>query len=199
MKYCFTIFKIFRQNFQKHNIPILSKILDSVIRESYFGGSTDYIRRYGENLYYYDVNSLYPFAMCNPMPLEYLGEFEGFNLDLNNPDTFGFIEAKIVVPNNTLIPLLPFKYKGMTIHPTGSWIGIYFSEELKAVAKLGYQIQILKLYKFSKCDLFSEYVNKFFEIKRISSGSTKFIGKMHLILYMVISVENKQWLILKIY
>jgi hypothetical protein len=87
----------------------------------------------------------------------------------------------------------------MTIHPTGSWIGIYFSEELKAVAKLGYQIQILKLYKFSKCDLFSEYVNKFFEIKRISSGSTKFIGKMHLILYMVISVENKQWLILKIY
>jgi hypothetical protein len=45
---------------------------------------------------------------------------------------------------------------------------------------LGYEIQILKLYKFSKEDLFSEYVNKFFEIKRTSSGPTKFIGKMHL-------------------
>jgi hypothetical protein len=58
--------------------------------------------------------------MCNPMPLEYLGESEGFNLDLKDPNTFGFIEAKIIVPKNTLIPLLPFKHKGMTIHPTGS-------------------------------------------------------------------------------
>jgi hypothetical protein len=54
------------------------------------------------------------------MPLEYLGVFEGFNLDLKDSNTFGFIEAKIVVLDNTLIPLLPFKYKGMTIHPTGS-------------------------------------------------------------------------------
>ena len=112
------------------------------------------------------------------MPLEYLGEFEGFNINLNDPDTFGFIEAKIIVPNNILIPLLPFKYRGMTIHPVGSWIGIYFSEELKAVENLGYQIQILKLYKLSKTDLFSEYVNRFFEIKRNSTGSAKFIAKM---------------------
>jgi hypothetical protein len=58
--------------------------------------------------------------MCNPMPLEYLGEFEGFNIDLKDPETFGFIEAVIKVPNDTLIPLLPFKHKDMIIHPTGS-------------------------------------------------------------------------------
>jgi hypothetical protein len=58
-------------------------------------------------------------------------------------------------------------------------IGI-IREELKIVAEMGYNIQILKLYKFSKDDLFSEYVNKFYEIKRISSGPTKFIAKMHL-------------------
>jgi hypothetical protein len=172
--------KIFRQNFQKHDIPILSKYLDNKIRESYFGGSTDYIRKYGENLHYYDVNSLYPFAMCNPMPLEYLGEFEGFNLDLNDPDTFGFIEAKITAPKGIEIPLLPLKYKGMTVHPNGTWIGTYFSEELKTVAKYGYKIQILKLYKFSKVDLFTKYIEFFYNIKKNSTGSLRFIAKMHL-------------------
>lgn len=172
--------KIFRQNFLKNEIPILTKYLDSKIRESYFGGSTDYIRKYGENLYYYDVNSLYPFAMCNSMPLEFLGEFEGYNLDLNDPETFGFIEAKIVSPKDIEIPLLPLKYKGMTIHPNGSWIGTYFSEELKAVSNLGYNIEILKLYKFSKMDLFTRYIKFFYDIKKNSIGPLRFIAKMHL-------------------
>ena len=35
------------------------------VRKSYFGGATDYYRGHGYNLKYYDVNSLYPFAMKN--------------------------------------------------------------------------------------------------------------------------------------
>ena len=52
--------KIFRTMFLSLEIPILSSVVDSFIRRSYFGGATDYYKAYVEKLYYYDVNSLYP-------------------------------------------------------------------------------------------------------------------------------------------
>jgi hypothetical protein len=104
--------------FLKTDIPILSNKLDEIIRLSYIGGSTDYYIKYGEGLKHYDVNSLYPKAMCNPMPLEFLGESIGGNVKLE--DTFGFVEARITTPDNLTIPLLPFKVDNETLHPLGS-------------------------------------------------------------------------------
>src|SRR6266702_2165714 len=111
-------FKIFRQNFLNINIPTLTNKLDSIIRLAYVGGSTDYYFKYGENLKHYDVNSLYPKAMCNPMPIEFLSEKVGSNVNLEN--IFGFAEARITSPNNMEIPLLPFKIENETLHPLGS-------------------------------------------------------------------------------
>jgi hypothetical protein len=76
--------------------------------------------------------------------------------------------------------VLPFHKDGKTIYPTGSWQGVYFSEELKAVVKLGYQVTLLKGYEFTKADLFSNYVKHFFEIKRLSKGVEKNIAKLQL-------------------
>jgi hypothetical protein len=55
-------FKIFRTKFLKVDIPILKGSVDKFIRRGYFGGGTDYYKAYGENLHYYDVNSLYPYS-----------------------------------------------------------------------------------------------------------------------------------------
>jgi hypothetical protein len=60
--------KIFRTKFLDEDIFIFPQHIDLFIRQSYFGGGTDVYKPYGEELYYYDVNSLYPFAMLNPMP-----------------------------------------------------------------------------------------------------------------------------------
>ena len=50
-------------------IYIPNKNEDSFIRRAYYGGHTDTYKPYGEDLYYYDVNSLYPFVMKEfPMP-----------------------------------------------------------------------------------------------------------------------------------
>ena len=62
--------KIFRSKFLKVNIPILKRLDDTFIRKSYFGGATDFYQLKATNIHYYDVNSLYPFAMCKPMPFE---------------------------------------------------------------------------------------------------------------------------------
>jgi hypothetical protein len=60
--------KIFRTSFLNENIFILPQHIDLFIRQAYYGGGTDVYKLYGKNIHYYDVNSLYPFAMLNDMP-----------------------------------------------------------------------------------------------------------------------------------
>ena len=171
--------KIFRQNFMKHNIPVLKHTQDNFIRKSYFGGATDYYKAYGENLYYYDVNSLYPWAMKQPIPyklIRYYKDLSNYNLN----QFFGFLEVEVETPKNILKPLLPYRYEGETIFPIGNWKGIYFSEELKALIKYGYKFKLIRGYEFSKIDLFSDYVDHFYNLKKTSEGPLKFIAKMQL-------------------
>lgn len=145
--------KIFRKDFLKHNIPILKKSEDYFFRKSYIGGSTDYYKGFVKNLFYLDVNSLYPTAMKFPMPHEIIKEYKDMiNIKLDH--VFGFFLAEIECPKDIVRPLLPHKYKGETIHPTGKWIGVYLSEELKAVSKHGYKINLIRGYEFSKINLF---------------------------------------------
>jgi DNA polymerase type B, organellar and viral len=85
------------------------------VRKAYLGGATDYYKDYGTNLYYYDVNSLYPFVMLKPMPYQIVKDMS--SIDLNN--FFGYCEARIISPD-ILRPLLPLKHQGKTIFPIGS-------------------------------------------------------------------------------
>ena len=114
--------KIFRINHLDTKIPILKNSIDSFIRKSYFGGATDYYKAYGENLYYYDVNSLYPHAMLKPMPLNLIKTHKNLSsLSLENfKKFFGFVRCRVTTPKNILKPILPFKYQGKTIFPTGT-------------------------------------------------------------------------------
>ena len=172
--------KIFRSKYLKVDIPILKGWTDSFIRKGYFGGATDYYKAYGENINYYDVNSLYPNAMKRSMPYELINDY----IDMSNiklDDFFGFCLAEIETPKDILRPLLPYKYQGKTIFPRGKWIGIYFSEELKAVSKHGYKINLIRGYEFSKINLFKDYVRDFFKLKRnAKTPAEKLIAKMHL-------------------
>jgi hypothetical protein len=88
---------IFRMKYYDENnwpIHIPNKNEDTFIsiRRAYYGGHTDTYKPYGEDLYYYDVNSLYPFVMKEfPMPgggkPVWHGNLEGKDLD----SMFGFI------------------------------------------------------------------------------------------------------------
>ncbi|KAK6923558.1 DNA-directed DNA polymerase, family B, mitochondria/virus [Dillenia turbinata] len=64
---------IFRKNFYDPKtcpIHIPSQSEDTFIRRGYYGGHSDVYKPAGKNLYYYDVNSLYPFIMKTyPMPI----------------------------------------------------------------------------------------------------------------------------------
>src|ERR1700753_2047068 len=134
--------KIFRACFQDKPIFILPQKIDKTIREGY----------YGEKIHHYDINSLYPFAMLKPMPYN-LVKPRLIDLTNRNLDSFfGFAECLIYCPLDMLRPVLPFHHNGKTIYPVGNWKGTYFSEELKAVVKLGYKITLIQGYEFTKTE-----------------------------------------------
>lgn len=82
---------------------------DRFIRKGYYGGHTDVYMPVGENLYYYDVNSLYPFVMKEfPMP----GGVPVWRQNLVGTELnslLGFIEVYVKCPTTIKRPLLPYR------------------------------------------------------------------------------------------
>jgi hypothetical protein len=113
--------KIFLNKYYSHNIPLINrKPIYSDIRQSYFGGITELYIPYGENLFYYDVNSLYPYAALNPMPgCECISQ-DNINLSLEDcPNLFGFYYCKII-SSELYIGLLPYRTSSGIIMPKGT-------------------------------------------------------------------------------
>lgn len=134
--------RIFRQHFQKYEIPILNPSLESFIRRGYFGGwlagwlvnpparpPADYYKAYVEGAFYADVNSLNSDAMLNPMPvtpIKYHQDLSKF--DLNK--FFGWALAEIYCPKD----IIPVYRTNLTVEPNmqlGNGLMYIFSEELK--------------------------------------------------------------------
>jgi hypothetical protein len=159
--------RIYRTSFYDPNtfpIHIPSRNEDTFIRRGYYGGHADSYIPYGKNLYYYDVNSLYPFVMKEfNMPSGkpvWNGNLEG--QDLSN--LYGFIEAYVVCPRTITRPFLPYRdHNDTLLFPTGRFVGVYYSEELKYAKDLGYRIIPLKGYLFEeKPSPFASFVSTLF-------------------------------------
>lgn len=102
--------KIFLSKYYKNNISLINKrSMYEDLRNSYFGGIVEVYKPYGENLFYYDVNSLYPYAALNAMP----GCECVYDNEINLPvseilDIFGFFFCHIKT-NDSYLGLLPPK------------------------------------------------------------------------------------------
>ena len=158
------IFRLRYYNDEIFPIHIPNQNEDTFIRKAYYGGHTDSYKPYGENLYYYDVNSLYPFVMKEyPMPCGkpvWYSNLEDMDID----SMLGFIEAYVVCPKTIKKPFLPYRSKtGTLIFPTGEFIGVYYSEELKYAVGLGYKVVPISGYLFERKESpFKDFVSSLF-------------------------------------
>jgi hypothetical protein len=110
---------IFKKNFlNDSSIPIVKGKLYDDIKKSYYGGVTEVYKPYGENLFYYDVNSLYPFVALNPMCGNKYSYIDNFNNTLNLKDLFGFFYCEIETDSNYL-GLLPVRRPEGLVMPLG--------------------------------------------------------------------------------
>lgn len=144
------------------HIPRHANYLD--IKNAYFGGRVEVFKGYVENIYIYDVVSLYPSCMLKDLPIGNISRSSDTNID----NYFGFCFASVNVPKGIRAPILPFRLdSGGLIYPTGNWCGWYTSEILKkARDSQNVTIEVHHGYKMDKSnELFSEYVEKYSQIK----------------------------------
>lgn len=157
---------IFIKRYYKDNIPLVNKTsMYKDIKEGYYGGKTEVYIPTGNNLYYYDVNSLYPYVALNDMPglkCYELHFFEGQTIQ----HLFGFFYCDVESPKDIYFGLLPLRNKEGINFAKGKWKGWYFSEEIKYAQDNGYKINVIKGYSFSReKNVFSNYISKIYEIK----------------------------------
>lgn len=164
---------VFIDKYYKNNIPLISKkSIYSDLSLAYYGGITEVYKPYGKNLYYYDINSLYPYASLNDMPgLDCKQIF--ITSSQNIPFGFFYCIIDATKVNNEYLGLLPFKSHNL-LFPLGKWEGWYFSEELIFAQEHGYNITVLKGYTFNRVDkVFDQYVQDIYMRKVNAATSTQ--------------------------
>ena len=154
--------------------------VDKAIRESYTGGAVDVYKPHNKigsftsseqhrEIYCYDVNGLYPFAMASKLmpvgqPIAFDGDIRRFE-----PNAFGFFYCDIISPPNLQHPIIQRRVQtteGMrTIAGLGRWNGWICSAEMDRCVDLGYQFTIINGYQFETANIFSDYVQKLYELR----------------------------------
>jgi DNA polymerase type B, organellar and viral len=56
-----------------------------------------------------------------------------------------------------------------TISPLGTWTSVIFSEEMYNAIKFGYKFEILRGYTFERGNIFENYINDLYKIKKASN------------------------------
>jgi hypothetical protein len=158
---------IFKQNFYDHKKDPIYKnpyAEDQFIRRSYKGGISEVFKPYLENGFLYDVNSLYPFCMmkyCYPVgPGKFIN---GSDIDLK--DFIGFIECNVSTNKELNFLTYRHKTKGL-ISPVGYWKDVYTHFEIKKAIELGYNIEILRGFKYERTSpIFKGFVNEIYKMR----------------------------------
>lgn len=154
-------------------IPITDLKLYDKIKSGYTGGHVDVYNLQSppaQMVYCYDVNSLYPTVMCNNDFPTGTPRFVEGHIDLNSPETFGFLLVRVTCPLDLDKPFLQVRRNGTTVAPVGTWIDWYFTEELKLAATLGYKFEVLEGVLFERSpNLFSAYVQSLYNFRKTFS------------------------------
>jgi DNA polymerase type B, organellar and viral len=171
---------IYKSQFMPENkIFQILGLVEKNIRQSYSGASVDVYKSLFLNqewkgvpdtkLFYYDINSLYPFIMAQTsMPIGRPIAFDG-DIRKYEPNAYGFFYCQIISPGYIKHPILQRKCKTIdgyrTIAGLGSWTGWIYSLEMDNAIKLGYKIKIIRGYQFEQGNIFENYIERMYELR----------------------------------
>lgn len=170
-----------------YSIRSLSSFEDAFVRQSYFGGRTEifkplFVGGGDKKISCYDVNSLYPSVMLEPMPTN-PKRWVSTIID----GAMGFYECEVFVPDMFIPPLgvralLPSGKK--LIFPTGIIKGVFSSIELENAVKHGCKIMRVKkgLIFENAGPIFKDYILSLYqrrlEAKKMGDGVSDVLSKL---------------------
>lgn len=164
--------KMFRKDYLNTYIWKPRQAVIDFIRPSYHGGRVEVFKSQHDNLTAYDVNSMYPYVMQFPMPIEYLGESRQLS-----DSKYGFISAQVYVPDS-YIPTLPIR-NGKLYFPCGMVEGTWTTAEIRQAVENGCIIQrIQEAHYFHTEPIFKEYIDILYSLKKTASEPTRTIAKL---------------------
>lgn len=137
-----TAVKTFRRTYLKKAVP-RSEDSHEFVRSGYVGGRVEPFTREGSNLYYFDINSSYPAAMLQDMPVGRATQWTGTPPERFLHGRLGFCEVDIEVPSTVNIPPLPVRgtrelgLPEKLLFPTGRLRGIWEWDEIQMAMEYG--------------------------------------------------------------
>ena len=156
--------KVFTNDFFNGFIWQSSDKFDNYFRKNYYrGGRVEVLKGYGKNLYYYDVNSLYPFVMLNKMPVG-----KPIRTKRYMSEKIGFYKIELLSNTKFIISPLIKRVKKSNYYVNGIKGEIFYliSPELKILISKKIKFKILDGYYFKQSEfLFNDYVNTYYKIK----------------------------------
>ena len=163
-------FSIYRSGFMpKDSLAQISGSMYAHLKRSYIGGRVDMFIPSGENLFHYDVNSLYPSVMKNfDMPVGTPTAFFG-DILAHQPEAFGFFNVKVTAPDNLKHPIIQChvntKNGLRSIAGTGTFETMLFSEEIKNALKYGYKFEVQSGYTFERGKVFESFIQNLYLLR----------------------------------
>jgi len=170
---CISIFGNNFFNNEKYSIKMIKGPIEKYIRESYYGGNVGCFNKENNGIigngYHYDMNSQYPAAMLNKMPIGNPVFSNNCNLEYYS----GFVFAKIIPPSENKLKNLYIQYRdrGIITCPRTPFIRWIDTIELNYAIQDGYKADIICGINFpesNKVDsenLFKNYVDHFYNKK----------------------------------
>jgi hypothetical protein len=173
--------------------------VDGFVRQAYFGGRTEVIKPIflsGETnghdeLFYFDVNSLYPFCMarfsyCN----KFLRWANKSNLEKDYKHyPMSIWTAKVRVPLDMYLPPLPVKseeHEDRLIFPVGEFTGHWTRHEIEYAKSLG--VEVLELIEGALFEdagkIFEPFVNTLYNMRKEAKKNKDHVAQMSMKLLM---------------
>ena len=160
----------FRHRFMKHRIVIHNKKhIAELERKAYFGGRTEcfYIGKVKEKpIYDLDVNSMYPYVMWKyEIPIRHSGYLENPSIEKLSK----LIENYCVIAQvelETEKPYYPLRHKGKCIYPIGRFVTTLPTASLQRALKNNHIKKVFKLAGYLKANIFRDYVDYFYRLKK---------------------------------
>lgn len=161
-----TAMKTFRRGFQR--APIERNIEHHAFtREAYYGGRVEIFTPELAGLHVYDINSCYPHAMLEPMPVGKAETWVGEPPKAYQQGHVGFATARVYVPENTYVPVLPVRdaETGRLTFPAGKLKGTWDVVELERARELGAEVTYEKSVWFEARPVLREMIETLYKYR----------------------------------